>query len=171
MIKVCSNCGGLFCTPPDTSFAGKSCSCGYADTINLSLSSLRQERDQLAARVKELENQLASADCLGQDYLVQAGELKTDNLKQNQRILELEMACGRMKDDLDKLARLGNEPHFGNSIANTMAQEALQTPTPTFLQMKEIAVALESVANKSGHYGVSFQVRNALSTARQLGLL
>jgi hypothetical protein len=26
---------------------------------------------------------------------------------------------------LDKLARLGNEPHLGNSVGNVLAQEAL----------------------------------------------
>ena len=31
----------------------------------------------------------------------------------------------RLVEALDKLARLGNEPHFGNSDGNVIAQEAL----------------------------------------------
>ena len=31
----------------------------------------------------------------------------------------------RLRDALDKLARLGNEPRYGNSIGNRIAQEAL----------------------------------------------
>ena len=31
----------------------------------------------------------------------------------------------RYREALEKLARLGNEPHYGNSIGNRVAQEAL----------------------------------------------
>lgn len=39
----------------------------------------------------------------------------------HRRISHLEAA-------LDKLARLGNEPHLGNSVGNTIAREALKYP-------------------------------------------
>ncbi len=39
--------------------------------------------------------------------------------KQQAAIVKLRIA-------MDKLARLGNEPHFGNSIGNQIAQQALK---------------------------------------------
>lgn len=36
----------------------------------------------------------------------------------------------KLEQALDKLARLGNEPHYGNSIGNRIAQDALQARQP-----------------------------------------
>ena len=37
----------------------------------------------------------------------------------------------RLREALDKLARLGNEPEFGNSIGNDIARAALEGKEPT----------------------------------------
>lgn len=42
---------------------------------------------------------------------------------ENAKLIE---AAPRMYEALRKLARLGNEPHYGNSIGNQIARDALQ---------------------------------------------
>jgi hypothetical protein len=48
------------------------------------------------------------------------------------KALVREMAAG-----LDKLARLGNEPYFGNSVGNSIAREILSRPEVQAI-MKEV---------------------------------
>lgn len=66
---------------------------------------------QCRARIAELE---ASLNFLGRRY---AGVESTSHGFQLER--------DRYREALDKLARLGNEPHLGNSIGNDIAREAL----------------------------------------------
>jgi len=44
---------------------------------------------------------------------------------QANEILEHEQTIATLKGVLDRLARLGNEPHYGNSDGNVIAQKAL----------------------------------------------
>jgi uncharacterized coiled-coil protein SlyX len=65
----------------------------------------------LLQRIDELEVTFASAE----------GYIST----LEDRVKELEAENSRYKEALTKLSKLGNEPHLGNSIGNTIAQEAL----------------------------------------------
>ena len=58
MIKSCPNCGGLFCTPPDNTFAGRACNCGYSETVALSIVELQAENTKLREEVERLKQQL-----------------------------------------------------------------------------------------------------------------
>lgn len=52
-------------------------------------------------------------------YEPQSSQVAAMLRKQQAAIVKLRIA-------MDKLARLGNEPHFGNSIGNQIAQQALK---------------------------------------------
>lgn len=58
MIKTCPNCGGLFCTPPDATFSGRACNCGYAETVNLSIADAVQQIKLLQTETQQLREQL-----------------------------------------------------------------------------------------------------------------
>lgn len=47
MIKACPNCGGLFATEPNEMWGGRSCECGYAQTLKLSEAGLQAEHSKL----------------------------------------------------------------------------------------------------------------------------
>lgn len=64
-----------------------------------------------AERVKELEK--AGADLL------------RINMERTTENSQLQLENQKMRDALDRLARLGNKPNFGNSKGNDIAREAL----------------------------------------------
>ena len=84
------------------------------EQIMENLEQLEAENKKQAERIEQLEEPLKAANFKVDGMLAVGQELI--NLKQ--RIKELETV-------LDKLARLGNEPNFGNSIGNQIAQKAL----------------------------------------------
>lgn len=66
-------------------------------------------------RIDELETESSKWLRIAQEF-----ERKNENM---------EAQLAELRDALDKLARLGNEPNFGNSTGNRIAQAAL-LPTP-----------------------------------------
>ncbi len=73
---------------------------------------------------KQLQSRLNKAETLQQFYL-EGLEKRVDELtaanEENKQLREV----------LEKLARLGNEPHLGNSDGNRMAQQALKPQKKT----------------------------------------
>lgn len=109
---------------------------------------VEQDRNTLAARLADAELQIksnneyeelyyriqsqqqAAIDELALSKVPAAGSLKADEAVSFVSIATTEIKSLRarraeMEKALDKLARLGNEPHFGNSIGNQIALEAL----------------------------------------------
>lgn len=115
---------------------------------------LEQERDSLQAKLAAAEQQSAKWLALIQDTghtdaatvadlspLIENGKMygfKCDQLAEAEQRAERAEAerdaavarCAGYREALDKLARLGNEPEFGNSKGNAIAQEALHIPDP-----------------------------------------
>lgn len=104
------------------------------------------ERNELRERVRELEGEITVRDNLvknaGKDIKMwmdkaEQAEAETATLKKevenigaaleaNQKSwFEMEAEAGAMRKALEKLAKLGAEPRYGNSIGNVIAQDAL----------------------------------------------
>jgi len=56
--------------------------------------------------------------------------LTEENDIQRASIQQLSAQVVGLREALEKLARLGNEPHYGNSIGNEIAKQALASPDP-----------------------------------------
>lgn len=68
---------------------------------------------------------------------------------------------------LDKLARLGNEPHLGNSIGNRIAYEALAIkPDASILRQHDETLIDKCIQKADAHYADDF-VLNALKELKR----
>jgi ubiquinone biosynthesis protein UbiJ len=65
---------------------------------------------------------------LSEKVLDDLERLRLDNDRQagEDEIEYLRRGIERLRAALDRLARLGNEPHYGNSVGNEIAREALK---------------------------------------------
>jgi hypothetical protein len=75
------------------------------------LRSLAAERDALRAEVERLKSGGCARDQSTTQFCAEAITLKAENEK--------------LREVLEKLARLGAEPHYGNSVGNIIARAAL----------------------------------------------
>lgn len=70
--------------------------------------------------IDRLEAQHGNCDAIGPDVIFETA----------QALRRLSCEGAVMREALEKLARLGNEPRYGNSDGNTIAQEALKKLEP-----------------------------------------
>ena len=96
------------------------------EAVEKELSGVRKANDSLIWQNKKMSNM--------NDYLMDINHQELMLTKQRD---QLQAANGELIKALDKLARLGNEPNFGNSIGNTIAIEALQS-TPDYERVKRL---------------------------------
>lgn len=114
----------------------------------LSMFSTRDDLiDAQAERVKELETKVSAYDkWLSEGVYYTTAEAFELHDGYNSKIAQLQLDKQKLRDALDRLARLGNEPNFGNSVGNVIAREALG-------ETKRIAICKEAleqpVVNKS----------------------
>jgi len=73
---------------------------------------LGDDREQAAAELRRLHNENQAAHAVG--------------IQQEREMMVLEAEVERLRAALEKLARLGNEPHYGNSDGNMIARNALK---------------------------------------------
>ena len=76
---------------------------------------------ELATALEELRKAKAMILQMGE----QAAVLAKENMAVKAQLRQVEQANARLREALDKLARLGNEPYYGNSTGNVIAQQAL----------------------------------------------
>jgi len=69
--------------------------------------------------ILELNKRIKTLEVIGEDRCNTVTRLRD-------KIDELEAENEALREALDKLARLGNEPHYGNSHGNVIAQKALE---------------------------------------------
>jgi hypothetical protein len=75
-------------------------------------------------------NELEAENIALLNMLPELEEAKEDIYSFEKQVAALEARVKELEGALDKLARLGNEPYFGNSIGNQIAQAALKKEKP-----------------------------------------
>ena len=71
-----------------------------------------------------------------------------------------------LREALEKLARLGNEPHYGNSTGNEIAKQALTSPDPGEKIMRVVEAAKKAIK-----YGPEFRNKDRGALERALAAL
>jgi uncharacterized protein (DUF3084 family) len=89
------------------------------------IDALEREVEKLDDDKETLQAQLADRDAMILQMGEQAAVLAKENMAVKAQLRRVEWANARLREALDKLARLGNEPYYGNSTGNVIAQQAL----------------------------------------------
>ncbi len=80
---------------------------------------------QLVSAAKSAANRIeADSDALGQ-VTAQRDAYETQAIAESRIVHKCNLRIDHLEAALDKLARLGNEPHYGNSDGNCIAKNAL----------------------------------------------
>lgn len=115
--------------------------------------------DGLKAQLNTLDEELARKHNLLNDYKLAKDKLQEENAKLTAQVAGL-------REALEKLARLGNEPHYGNSTGNEIAKQALTSPDPGEKIMRVVEAAKEAIK-----YGPEFRNKDRGALERALAAL